>query len=288
MKKFDSAYIEITNRCNLTCSFCPGTQRQKKDMSADLFENILGELEGKSRFIFFHVMGEPLLHKDLELFLTLAHKYHHRVNITTNGTLLLDRLIVLKNAPALRQVNISLHWLAEIEGDIFIDDYMDKVLHFINETKEKKDYYITLRLWNMDATGINKKNEKIAQILEKEFSTDISITNTKATYKGIRLASNIFLNHDTSFQWPSSINAKTKNDHFCTALRNQIAILADGTVVPCCLDSEGTINLGNITKNSLESIFDTKRAKNLYNGFSNRNTVEKLCQGCGYKSLYKK
>jgi len=287
MKPFESTYIEITSSCNQQCTFCPGTSRKKEFMTPDLFEHIARQLENKTRFIFFHVMGEPLLHPELDTLFDLSHRYTHRVNITTNGTLLMEKLLVLKEAPALRQVNISLHWLNEIEDHDRAASYMKDILTFTRETRDKKDYYITFRLWNMNEAGLNRSNRLAAEMIEKEFNLDYSITDTKATYKGLLLGKNIFLNHDTSFQWPDLKNPLRDEERFCLALRKQVALLVDGTVVPCCLDSNGTIALGNIKDQALENILQSPRARALYNGFSEGRAVEELCRHCGHKSLFR-
>ena len=105
--------------------------------------------------------------------------------------------------------------------------------------------------------------------------------------KNFRLKENIFLGMSEQFSWPSldaSPNEVCKG--FCYGLRNQIAILADGTVVPCCLDSNGDMALGNIFCDDMENIVNSPRAKSIYNGFTNHKAVEPLCQSCGYMKKY--
>ncbi len=288
MRHFESTYIEITSRCNLSCSFCPGTSRKKEFMSPELFSHIAEEFRDRTRFIFLHLMGEPLLHPDLARIMEISEAWGHRVNLTTNGTLIAEKSDILAGAPALRQVNVSLHSLEETADETYIDTFLADLFTFIRLTEKRENYYITLRLWNMDRRGFNKNNRHIAEKIEKEFNLDYSIVETAATYKGLRLGKNIFLNHDTAFQWPRITGPVLKEEAFCVALRRQIGILCDGTVVPCCLDSEGTINLGNIREQSLDKILAGKRARDLYNGFSRRQAVEELCKRCGYQTLFKK
>ncbi|MCP4136565.1 MAG: radical SAM protein [bacterium] len=286
MKSFESTYIEITNICNLSCDFCPKTGRAPVFMKTDLFEKILMEIRGRTRFIFFHVMGEPLMHPDLEQFLELSFRYNQQVNITTNGTLISKAAPVLLGSAALRQVNFSLHSLNN-QNESYVRDYMKEIFSFIRKSQLERTVYITLRLWNMDNAGRNSSNRFITEAIEKEFNLNYSIIEKDATYKGIKLAKNIFLNQDTAFLWPNMEQGFTGSRDFCSALRDQAALLVDGTVVPCCLDCNGTIALGNIRENSFDEILQSKRARALYEGFSRREAVEELCKHCGFQSLFK-
>ena len=85
------AYVEITNRCNLACSFCPKTKREPRTMSAQEFGLVLSRLEGYVQYVYLHVMGEPLLHPELTTFFALAKARDMKICITTNGTLLQKR-----------------------------------------------------------------------------------------------------------------------------------------------------------------------------------------------------
>ena len=109
MKKYKRVYIEITNVCNLSCSFCPLTKRAKSFLDEEKFVHILNEVSPYTDYIYLHLMGEPLLNPGLEVFLEEAYKKGVKVNITTNGTLLKKNKEILLNSKSLRQVNISLH-----------------------------------------------------------------------------------------------------------------------------------------------------------------------------------
>ena len=65
----DRCYIEITNTCNLNCHFCPKHTREKRQLTAEEFNQLTDKLKGKVCFLYFHLMGEPLLHP-------LATVYH--------------------------------------------------------------------------------------------------------------------------------------------------------------------------------------------------------------------
>ena len=282
--RYENAYIEITNVCNLSCPFCPGTSRAPAFMEADFFRDVLGKIRGRARNLYFHVMGEPLMHPGLAHFLELARLHGFPVNITTNGTLVGDAGDILIGAQALRQVNFSLHGLAG--GSTDSDERLDDIFAFIARCRRERELFISLRLWNLSERGLNERNDRITRRIEAEFCLDFSIQEQAASYRGIRLARGVFLNRDRLFRWPSPDAEPLDGRNFCLALRSQFAVLVDGTVVPCCLDGEGVMALGNIADGGLDDILSGPRARAIYDGFSRRRAVEELCRRCGYGSLY--
>lgn len=291
MRKFKKIYIEITNICNLSCDFCPKTSRKYKFMNRQEFDYIINEIKEYTDHVYFHLMGEPLLNKNIEDFLDECYKNGVMVNLTTNGTLLNKNLEKLINAKALRQVNISLHSFEANESNIELYEYIKSVTDFINEARKKSDIICAIRLWNMDSEelkGANQLNLDILSLLEKNLNLDFSLAEKLQETHKIKLKDKVYLNMAEKFNWPDiSINSISE-EVFCHGLRNQVGILVDGTVVPCCLDSEGTIELGNIFKESFASILEGERAANIYNGFSRRVAVEDLCKRCGYATRFKK
>lgn len=288
MKKYKKTYIEITNVCNLACDFCPKTKRPAQFMSRELFENILRKIKDHSEYLYFHVMGEPLLHPEIGYFLELCQQYGYRVNITTNGTLIDRAGDSIISKPALRQVNFSLHSFEANKSVNSMEDYLDKIFKFIRKSKDKQEnkLLICLRLWNIAEEGLNKKNRFILQQIGKEFGLDTAIEESITHCKGIKLDENVFLNQAAVFVWPDNELAEIGCRGFCYGLRDQVAILADGTVIPCCLDREGVINLGNIQEQDFEDIMSGERAHALYEGFSRRDVVEPLCRKCGYRTRF--
>ena len=286
MKRFKKIYIEITNVCNLTCTFCPKTQRIPEFMDIDTFNLILDEIKPFTDYIYLHVKGEPLLHPNLSTFLDLAFLKGFKVNITTNGTLINKAKNQIIDKKAIRQINISLHSLS---GNIFIhsEEYLNNLLAFTKEISAK-GVYISLRLWNLSMDNnlnlLNERNNSILRIIEKELNLPFKIEEKVTATGSIKLAENIYLNQDHEFQWPDLDVNELGEVGFCYGLRTHLGILCDGTVIPCCLDGEGVINLGNIKDTSFKEIIDSKRAVNIYNGFSQRIAVEELCRKCGYRT----
>ena len=290
MKKFKKFYIEITNVCNLSCSFCPQTCRSPEFMSIGTFSKILDQIKPHTDYIYFHVKGEPLLHPNLAEFLQVSYEKGFKVNITTNGTLIhkVKKKIIL--SPALRQVNFSLHSFDGNEGTSNKFDYINNIISFVKEALDTTDTLFSLRLWNLDkdnTTNINgKKNCDLLSNIEDAFNLSYKIEEKIIPGKGIKLCNKVYLNQDYEFQWPDLLITEDNSPGFCYGLRNQVAILVDGTVVPCCLDGEGIINLGNIHETNFSEIVESQRANNLFNGFSRRQAVEELCRKCGYRKKF--
>ena len=204
MKKYKRTYIEITNVCNLSCDFCPKTKRPAEFMSREMFEDILCKINGKTKFLYFHVMGEPLLHPELGGFLDLCHQYGYRVNITTNGTLIDEANDTILFKPALRQVNFSLHSFEANINEYSMVSYLDKIFAFIKRSREEDELQICLRLWNVSEDSKNENNRFVLQRIEREFGLDFTIEEKLTPCNGIKLAENVFLNQSAVFDWPDN------------------------------------------------------------------------------------
>ena len=57
-------------------------------------------------------------------------------------------------------------------------------------------------------------------------------------------------------------------------------------MIPCCLDGEGVINLGNVDDTDFGEIITNERSTNIIEGFSRREAVEELCRKCGYRKRF--
>ena len=273
MKRFRKVYLEISNVCNLRCQFCPGTQRQPKVMTEAEFSQLLPKLRPWTDFLYFHLMGEPLCHPLLERFLTIAGEYGFKVILTTNGTLLTKQQSLLLKAPALHKVNISLHAFEANDLALPFSDYLEQCFAYGRAAQGEK--LTVYRLWNQG--GADQKNAAILSALEKAFPKP-----WKEARRGIQLGDRVYLEYGDKFDWPDLQANDEGNSVFCYGLRDQIGILCDGTVVPCCLDHEGDIPLGNLFRQSMKEILESPRAKAIYEGFQNRKATEELCRKCGY------
>ena len=272
-KRFAKIYLEISNVCNLSCSFCPGTRREKRFVQPEEFQTLLPKLRPWTDYLYFHLMGEPLLHPHLGEYLELAGKAGFKVILTTNGTLLAKQQELLLSSPGLHKMNISLHAFEANDLAVPFEDYLSGCFAFGKAAEGKK--LVVYRLWN--SGGLDAKNQQILNLLKSSFPQPWTETN-----RGIRLGDKVFLEHGDKFDWPDLSAPEGNNRVFCYGLRDQLGVLCDGTVVPCCLDHEGDLALGNLFSQEMEEILVSPRAKAIYDGFTSRTAQEELCRKCGY------
>ena len=278
MKRFNKIYLEISNVCNLSCAFCPGTGRTKHIMTETEFTSLMPKLSPYADYLYFHLMGEPLLHPNLPKFLEIAGEYGFRVILTTNGTLLAKQQEVLLASPALHKVNISLHAFEANDLSVPFEDYLHDCFRFGKAAECKK--LVVFRLWNNG--GADALNQKILDTMHTFFPEPWSDNR-----QGQRIGQRIFLEYGDKFDWPD-LNAPEGSGHiFCYGLRDQIGVLCDGTVVPCCLDHEGDIALGNLFDTDMDTILAQPRARAIYDGFSKKEAAEPLCRKCGYARRFR-
>lgn len=289
LRTFKKVYIEITSVCNLACSFCPPTARAKGLIKVEQFNKILDEIRPHTKYIYLHVKGEPLLHPRIDQLLDAAHAKGFKVNITTNGTLIKKNREKILGKPALRQINFSLHSFDGHEGSENREKYLEDILDFVRDSREYNTI-ISYRLWNLQQDHFSdvaaRRNRETLEILENEYHLDYRIEEKVEPGKGVKIAPHVYLNQDHEFRWPSLLEPEDEGKGFCHALRSQAAILVDGTVVPCCLDGEGVINLGNVHEKSFSDIVEGERANKIVEGFSRREAVEELCRKCGYRQKF--
>jgi radical SAM protein with 4Fe4S-binding SPASM domain len=324
MIHFNRLYLEITNTCNLSCRFCPGSNRPGRFMDPNQFSAALNKAQGHFETLYLHVLGEPLLHPGLESILAICSACKTKVIISTNGTLLFEKGELIKNHAAIKQVHISLHCRDDIQNEELRKDCLEQVFKFIRT--RNKCIGITLKLWNLptnglhsfeskssgtfpfargisqnnpnalhetprhssisSASGAKRLNQEVLAKIQKEFSLPDPITAAETPFSGIKILDNVYLKMASTFEWPGLAGPIIGEKGFCHGLRNQAAILVDGTVVPCCLDKEGAMALGNIFKDSFEAIVGSPRARAMYDGFSKRTIMEELCKRCSYRKRF--
>ncbi len=269
---YSRVYCEITNICNGNCSFCPGTSRKKQMISEEEFTVLCEKLQGVTKYIYLHVMGEPLTHPKLPRLIRIGKSMGFNVCITTNGTLLGERGREIVEAGAYK-VNISVHSFEGGERDGHLA-YIKSCLDFADYASDA-GVLTVLRLWNRGCDGgLNEETEKL---MHEKFPHEWSVG-----VRGARIRHRLHLEWGDRFEWPDMDAADGGDSVFCYGLSDHFGVLVDGTVIPCCLDREGAISLGNIYSEDIREILGNPRAVAMREGFKCRHATEELCRKCGY------
>lgn len=277
-KRFNKIYLEISNVCNLSCSFCPGTGRSPRVMDEAEFSRLLPKLQPWTDFLYFHLMGEPLCHPQLELFLRLAQEAGFKVILTTNGTLVRQKQAMLLQAPGLHKINISLHAFEANDLQVPFATYLADCFAFGKAAEGEK--LVSYRLWN--GGGKDALNDQIVSTLAQYFPEP-----WVRERRGTRIGQRVYLEYGDKFDWPDLSAPDGGDQVFCYGLRDQLGVLCDGTVVPCCLDHEGDLALGNLFVQSMEEVLASDRAQAICSGFSHGKAAEELCRKCGYARRFR-
>lgn len=281
---FNKIHVEITNVCNLQCSFCPEVHRSKKMMSPEIFERIVREIQPYTGHIALHLMGDPLVSPHLSKLVRICESYNLPIHIVTNGLLLNAEKQAALLSPTIQQVNFSLHSFVDNFPEKDPIPYLEKVFAFVHEAqKQRPELYINFRLWNLESSeGSSEKNLKLLRKISETFNfmapTSVDLRNKKS----FRIQDRLYLNFDSEFVWPSLELPQLNTRGFCYGLETHVGILVDGSVVPCCLDKEGQMVLGNILQTPFTEIINSERAQKMKIGFRQRQLVEDLCQRCNF------
>ncbi len=290
-KKFERVNIEIINTCNLKCSFCPVPGRESTQMTAERFAQLAKSLAGITKEVVLHLLGEPLSHPDLDGILRAATDVSLPINIVTNGVLLSGDRVDLVLRPIVRQVSISL----QSYGNNFPTQdptlYVERVKRFTDRAlTERPDLYLNLRFWDIEGSKNYETNHNhgLRDVLATVYGFSwADVTVDVRRRKNHRLTGRLYLHFDSRFIWPDSANEIMQTKGFCHGLTGHFGIHADGTVVPCCLDHNGDMPLGNAFTQSIGEVLSSPRAVAMREGFARGELVEDLCKRCGYISRFK-
>lgn len=277
--RFKKIYIELSDICGLKCEFCPSQKARRGVLSLQDFEKIVTQICERAEIFTFHLLGDPLILDDLEQFLSIAKAYKMKLEITTSGFYLSEKnQNLLLDYENIHQMNFSLAAFFS-QKKLDLNAYLKPILKLCEGHFERKNSsFINLRLWNFNMNfKAPKENEAIYELLRGNFEGKFNFQMSK-----IRLQRHIILHQARRFTWPSLNAPFVSKKGFCHALKEQIGILSDGTLVPCCLDSGGAINLGNVLENSFQNLLETKKILDLKQGFERGERLENLCQRCEF------
>lgn len=273
--RFKRIYIEITNTCNLTCSFCIQNQRVPRRLSVDEFAHILKAVRPYTEYVYLHVLGEPLSHPHLHVFLQMLQEAGLQVNLTTNGTLLKAKEKDLQNV-AIRQLNVSLHSFPQHYQTSYLSDVMA-----VCERLALRRIHVNYRLWALKDQRLDDATQAVLDMVCSHYHKKLAVEDVQRMQR-IDIAAYLHLHFEQQFAWPSLSVAELGDKGRCLGMKTMLGILSNGDVVPCCLDSRGDICLGNIFVESLADILQKQRVHRMMEGFSKFRLQEPLCRHCGY------
>ena len=286
--KFYRIYIELTNVCGLRCSFCPTKNLPNTTMSLAFFEKVVQEVKPFTNEIACHVVGDPLTLTHLSDYLDILHQHKMRAILTTSGYFMKKQTFETLFHPAVKQINVSLNAFNKNDTSLTFEEYMHPILNLCHEkVKREKEIFINLRMWNLDeAMSEEQFNRELFITLEEAFDVELELNalNPKEK-KSIRLENKVLLHFDNYFEWPSLEN-RDYGHGTCQGLSSHIGILANGDVVPCCLDSEAVMKLGSLRERTLKEILYGERATAMREGFKRHLCSEELCLKCSYKERF--
>lgn len=237
--------IEPTNRCNLACRMCPHS-RMKRDrgvMSLDLFRNIADQAADlKIGNIKFAGMGEPLLDDGIVEKIAYAKKKHLHVKLFTNGMVLTPsksrQLIEAETDEVLVSIDGGTRSVQErIRKGSDFSRIQDHLGQFRRIRQEKK------------AAG-----EKVPRTVIGVTYQEANRAETKAIRKNWgHLADRVrmFPIHN----WDVDVELPGRSSYPCHLPFFQMAICWDGRVPLCCIDYECRHPLGDVSKESIASIW---------------------------------
>ena len=284
-------HIEITNICNLKCTFCPPKILPNGTMSLEKFDDLNFQLKPYTKELAYHMVGDPLVLSNLNEYLNISLKHDLKVNITTTANNINEKHYKALMNPTIKQINFSINSYNANSHKKSLEEYLNPILDFVKfAQKEKHEYFINFRIWNLDEEKSAKEfNKKVFDKINETFNTNIDLENVyKERPKNIRIDRKIFFNFDEYFNWPSLENEIVSSNGFCYGLDSHFGILTSGDVVPCCLDQNACINLGNTNTTQISDILNSNRVKAIQNGFRKNIVVEELCQKCEYRTRFDK
>lgn len=290
MKRFQRVYIEISNICNLQCTFCPEVERPKAVMSPEQFRDVLKQVAPHTAEVCLHLMGEPLSHPQFREVLKICNDEQMPVQLTTNGTLLTHYHSDVFFESSIRQINFSLHSFKDNFPGKDWRPYLHDLLAFTKlALEERPELYINFRLWNLpDTTAMKAENQEFIDEIQGYFGVGINENVDVAHRRSKNIIGRAYFHFDTRFEWPSLSRPFISETGFCHALSQHVGIHADGRVVACCLDKEAGNMLGNVFEVPFESILGLANTKKLQAGFQKGLLVSDLCQRCSFISRFKK
>jgi len=313
--KWSIVMIELTSHCNFNCVFCPSSEmdRKKSMMPKELWKKIIMELGEKqmTKTVFFHILGEPLLNRDVFDAISLANQYGIAVSLYTNGALL-DHSRSSKLLDTLKRGRVVLS-LQSIDEESFKErskgsmpwiEYIERLRSFVIMAEKNKNqipvqvhYMCDVKSMGWNLLKILEQQKRVQAIYDdwqlivgSNNKKKINIFNPAASYP-LGKVSSFFVKHAGNWDnkhLTDEVEVKLCDYGHCAVMNDTFAILSDGTCTFCCNDYEGELNLGNANQKSIEDIFNGEKATYIRKVEERGKFVEIRCKICRGNLVYKK
>lgn len=283
-------YVEIglTNACNHKCIFCALDYLENEGTFIDkevLISNLKNMAENGVKSVMFAGEGEPLLHKDVCLFVKKAKEFGIDISITTNGVLFSEEKIkeCLSDLSWIRfsidagtpESYSKIHRAPVSDFDIIIKNLRNAV-----DFKEKNNLNVTI---GTQLLLISSNSEEAIILAEKLKEIGVDNLQIKPYSHHPKSLNDISVKYDKSNQLKEELT-KLNSDKFKIYFRSStMERIQDGINYPECyglpffalIDSKGNVipcNLyygnpeftyGNLYKNSFPEIWRSERRKQI-------------------------
>ena len=260
VKPLTSLIIEPTNTCNLRCSFCfvtEGMSREEGFMDFALFKKVIDDTP-ELEHLCMHNWGEPLLHKEIFEMFDYAHESGIKhIVMNTNGTLLTNNMIDKIIRSPLNIIRFSIDGSAETFKRVRGVE-LEKIEQNILKLKKEKDARRPDLSMGVVFTVENETQEDVDEYIE-HWETIVDHVRTQ----------------------PKLIQSPRKEpcpEPFGKDY-GKLVVLWDGTVIPCCVDYNASLKLGNAYKERVRDLWYNSEIKALRNQHEKGN-YPKVCMNC--------
>ena len=297
----DVIRIEAVGLCNFNCQHCPtGISPNKRALlSKDKFHEIIDgfkKINFLPRVVVCYHGGEPLLNKNLSYFIKYLKDWGvKKTVITTNASLLTEQTSKNLIEAGIDQVKVSFDGENAEENNFtrlkanFYEN-AENLKNFCKIYKKISKHKIDIAVSNtiitkeenLEIMFKNKQYKNSPKFLTDFFKDEMDVMNI-VTFPALiwpNLNKNDFLHKAFPSEKPS----------YCSLLFETFTILSNGNVVTCCYDLKGEIIHGNIFKESILDVWQSKKFQKFRDDFRIRK-YNSLCESCNVvnpRYMYKK
>ncbi len=282
-------YVEMDayDGCNLDCIMCPLGKSIYKGggpIPQKLFKKIVDELAEYSDWIYQVCLsrnGEPLLNKNIaSMIKQLKDVGIKRVNFSTNATALTEKKAHELLESGLDEIRFSIDGVTKetfekVRQGVEYERVLKNCLKFIEIREKYKDAKTQVQIRFVE----QKANSHEVQMWKNFWLTKVRKTDVVASKKMHSWSNELdgLKNKSTD---PKFVSDRS-NIHPCISPFSSLEILYDGTVPLCGSDYLRTVTFGNVYKNTLKEIWNSKEFKKVrdLHKSGNRNQID-ACIGC--------